>query len=122
MKKIILFWLIGTICAAAMYVVGLRDENLALAAGCASFGLPSVIFVVSCLILGKIPKDSELIDFIHCWIFVAATAVIEYYIVCRLMANCSLFYSVPTALLAGASMVWLAENARKKLHQMSRFK
>lgn len=122
MKKILIFWLISTICAAAMYAFGLRDENaanLALAAGFVAYGVPFAVTLVICIVFGGVPKSLNSENFIYSWLIVAATATMEYGIIYRLMECCSLFYSIPAALVSGFFLVWMLEVIRTWLHQMS---
>lgn len=122
MKKIILFWFVSTICAAVMYVIGLRDENLAnltFAVGCVAYGIPSLGIIMCLLLFHGIEKDSVYDNFIFSWFIIVLTATVQYAILYKATVNWPLYYSIPTALISGLLFIWLMDYVRKGLHSVS---
>lgn len=122
MKKIILFWFVSTICAAVMYVIGLRDENLAnltFAVGCVAYGIPSLGIIMCLLLFHGIEKDSVYDNFIFSWFIIVLTATVQYAILYKATADWPLYYSVPTAFVSGLLFIWLMDYVRKGLHSVS---
>ena len=123
MKKIILFWFVSTICAAVMYIIGLRDENLAnltFAVGCVAYGIPSLGIILCLLLIHGIEKDSVYDNFIFSWFIIALTATVQYAILNKLTLNWPLYCSIPTALISGLLFIWLMDYVRKGLHSVSK--
>ena len=123
MKKLILFWFVSTICAAVMYIFGLRDENLAnltFAVGCVAYGIPSLGIIMCLLLFHGIEKDSVYDNFIFSWFIIALTATVQYAILYKLTLNWPLYCSIPTALISGLLFIWLMDYVRKGLHSVSK--
>lgn len=122
MKKIILFWFVSTICAAVMYVIGLRDENLAnltFAVGCVAYGIPSLGIIMCLLLFHGIEKDSVYDNFIFSWFIIALTATVQYAILYKLTLNWPLYCSIPTALGTGFLIISIMEYAREGRHAIA---
>lgn len=102
-----------------MYVVGLRDENLAnltFAVGCVAYGIPSLGIIMSLLLFHGIEKDFVYGNFIFSWSIIALAATVQYAILYRLTLNWPLFYSILTALGTGFLIILIMEYAREGLY------
>lgn len=120
MKRIIIFWLIGTICALALGIIAFRWNDLS-----------DLIFWVSCVFtsclafcifcIGRPEKSLEGYASMNTWrnlfriFIVAAAATAEYCLFSKLTESCPLFCSISVALVASLFLVWFLNVIYEKL-------